>query len=471
MAEIPSEVCVWIGQLTGGKLVASRQVAAGGRAGYFVDVERNGEALPLFLQLGRGEAAAGASFIPLEREAEVMGALKPSGIPIPTVWGVNRDHQAVLSDRVPGATWMHPPSTPEEQVSVAKDFIRHLASWHRLDPRTLALPSFQPILSVREHQRRTVADMRARAMAAGGELEPVLRMSLDFLERELPDYDGAPVLVQGDTGPGNFMYQDGKVTGVIDWELAHIGDPMDDIAWLSWRTTQHTFTHLPDRLAEYTQLSGNAIDEDRVHYYRVNACIRLAATGSGPWGGFGLASMAEARPRAADGEPSTAESDRGADGSAFIFTILHRRMRLEALMTALKLPRPAALDIQLAPEKPYGGMYEDILAKLQVAVKRTEDKTAANLMKGVARSVKYLKEADRNGVWFDHLEQNDIGEMLGRASASLAEGRRDLYAAAVNRAISDEAYLLYHWRRFLRDEQIMRVAAGSLYGRSWPPLH
>ena len=91
-------------------------------------------------------------------------------------------------------------------------------------------------------------------------------------------------------------------------------------------------------------------------------------------------------------------------------------------------------------------------------------------MKGVARSVKYLKEADRNGVWFDQMEIEDIGGLLGRRPASVIEGRQALYRAAVERKVSDEDYVRYHWRRFLRDEQVMRVAAGSIYGRGWPPL-
>ena len=69
--------------------------------------------------------------------------------------------------------------------------------------------------------------------------------------------------MQGDTGPGNFMYQDGKVTAVVDWELAHLGDPMDDIAWLSLRTVQDTFTHFPDRLREYESLTAGQIAADQ----------------------------------------------------------------------------------------------------------------------------------------------------------------------------------------------------------------
>lgn len=470
MAEITPDVRAWIEQVTGGGVVASRQATAGGREGHTVDVERGGERLPLFLQIAREGDGMGNAFLSMGRQAEVLRALTAAGVPAPKVWGVDSERRLILVDRLAGKTWMHAPATAEEQLSVAQDFIRILAGWHSLDPNQLDLPSFKPVLSVREHQRRVVEEMRAQATAGGQPLEPMLRISLDFLERELPDYDGRPVLCQGDTGPGNFMYENGKVTGVVDWELAHLGDPMDDIAWVTWRTTQHTFTHLPDRLREYAALSGHAIDERRILYYRVNACVRLAANGSGAWGGFGLPGMGEKPQRAAALQPVTSDFDRAADGSAFVFTILHRRMRLEALSDALGLPRPEAGEIEEAPAKDYGDLYEDVLSRLQIAGKRAQDKAAVNLIKGVARSVKYLKEADRNGAKFDAMELEDIGRMLARPQADLTEARKALYAAAVERKVSDEDYVGYHWRRFLRDEVIMRAAAGSVWRRGWAPF-
>ncbi len=114
-----------------------------------------------------------------------------------------------------------------------------------------------------------------RARSAWRDARSGARLLARWLRRHIPAYDGPPVLVQGDTGPGNFMYADGRVDAVVDWELAHLGDPMDDIAWLSLRATQEPFTDFPTRLREYEALSGNVVDEARVRYYQVMAETKL----------------------------------------------------------------------------------------------------------------------------------------------------------------------------------------------------
>ena len=159
--------------------------------------------------------------------------------------------------------------------------------------------------------------------ARGGTPDPALAFSLRWLRDHIPSYDGPPVLVQGDTGPGNFMYLDGRVTAVVDWELAHLGDPMDDIAWLSLRATQEPFTDFPTRLREYEALSGNVVDEVRVRYYQVMAETKLQVMGHrGPSDGDG------------DDGRGGAEGGGSDVGNGFIYQVLHRRLWLEALATA-----------------------------------------------------------------------------------------------------------------------------------------
>ena len=467
------QVAAWIRAQVGGELVSGRRVPAGGRHGWLLDVkDAAGAVHSLFLQQARKGAGdtATSAFMGFETEAEVYRALAGSGIPIPKVWGLNADLGLLLLDRVKGVTWMHAPADPVEQLSVAQDFIRHIATWHRLDPRDLDLPSFKPVRTVRDHQKARLAEFRVRAEGGGGPIEPLLRISLEWLEANLPDYEGPVVLVQGDTGPGNFMYADGKVTGIIDWELAHLGDPMDDVAWMSWRTVQHTFTDFAARMAEYEALSGHKLDEKRVNYYRVNACVLLAAMGSGQHGGFGLPAMGSARSPHPNGEPVAAEADRAADGSAFIFTTLHRRMRLEALAAAMGLDLPSRAIADQAPEPEASALYDQVLDSLRGATSRIEDRTASAVVKGVARTVKYLKETARNAAFFEAHELESIGRLLGVRPVSLLEGRQALYAAAVARRVSDEDYIRYHWDRLIRDDFLMRVAAGAVYQRTWPRL-
>jgi aminoglycoside phosphotransferase (APT) family kinase protein len=434
-----------------------------------VDAERDGQKLELFLQRARSGSSPGASFIDFAREAEVCRALRPLGIPVPRVWGVDVGLNAMLVDRAQGVTWFHAPKDQGEAVSVARDFIGHLATWHAVPARQLELPSFRPIRTVSAHQRDVVRAIRAdfESQNRRQPLDALAWHMLDLLEHQLPDYDGEPVLVQGDTGPGNLMYLDGRVSAIVDWELAHVGDPMDDIAWLSWRATQHTFPDFPARMREYEQASGYPIDEARVRYYRVNAVARL-----GPW--FGVADMGyQHRLRAGLGsgpEEPNSSIDRATDGSVLIMAMLHRRMRLTALAAAMGIELPGR-GVEVQEEvRDHAGIYDAVLTQLQGIAGRVEDRTVAAMAKGTARQVKYLKEIDRSGRRFEQRELDDIGGLLHRRQQSLPEARQRLSAAALDGAVPIEDYVLYHWRRLIHEDHLLRTASGALYERTWPAL-
>jgi Phosphotransferase enzyme family len=327
---------------------------------------------------------------------------------------------------------------------------------HRLDPHDLVLPSLGPVKSIREHALDEIANMRRRATRPDGGMDALMRLCLDWLERNVPDYDGPTRLVQGDTGPGNFMYEDGRVTAVVDWELAHLGDPMDDIAWLSLRTVQDTFTHFPDRLREYEQLSGNVVDASRVWYYRLFAETRLASNGAG------AAASAEA-PR--DGQPVARDI-----GNGLIYGMLHRRLTIEALANVIGFDLPPP-DLPDAPDpERWHGLYDATLDNLQIIVPRIDDPLASQWTKGVARVVKYLKELDRLGRTFEDAERDDLAKLLGAETATPAEGRRALDVAMAEGAIAENDFVRYAWRQVQRDDYLMRTASGALRERTWPPL-
>ena len=469
MTELEAPVISWIEQAAGGRVTGAQQVSGGGRIGFTIDLDASGgTTTALFLQRG-GRGGVG-SFMGFAREAEVYRALEPLGIPIPHVWGVDESLDVFLVDRAPGQTWFQAPRDPAVAVAVAQDFMRHLAAWHAAGARALELPSFGPVRSVGEHQREQLAGIQAEFAREerAGPLDLLAKVQLDHLLHRVPDYDGDTVLVQGDTGPGNLMYDGDRVSAIIDWELAHFGDPMDDIAWLSWRATQHGWPDFPTRLREYEAASGLVVDPARVRYYRLNACARL-----GPR--FGLADMGARAARsdlaaAGGGGATDAAVDRTADGSGLIMSMLHRRMRLTAQADAMGIELPGRGIGDEAEPAAHARLYDVVLGQLRGIVERTDDRAVSSLAKGAARQVKYLKEIDRNGRTFEERELDDVGRLLGRMPKSLVEGRAELAAAAREGKVAFEDYVLYHWARLIRDDWMMRSASGAMYERGWPGL-
>jgi aminoglycoside phosphotransferase (APT) family kinase protein len=457
---LPEDVTSWIESVTGQAVVDADRIPGGAtREGWFVDVATpEGATRELFVRYSPAALPARSAFHRLGTEAAIMKAVAPHGVAVPRILGVHPEREAVLSERVGGATWFYRIKDPGEQVRVAQDFVKNLARWHGLDPRTLGIDELGPVKTVRQHALDRIEGIRWRGTAPDGSMEPLLRLSVDWLERNVPDYDGPVVLVQGDTGPGNFMYADGKVTAVVDWELAHWGDPMDDIAWLSLRTVQDTFTYLPDRLAEYAALSGVEIDEARVWYYRL----------------FAESTMTTLYPNEGPGttRPGEGDDDHVARdiGNGIIYRQLHRRLWLEALgavmgleLEAPSLPEPVELS-------EWHHFYPTVLGSLATIVPRISDPLASQWTKGVARMVKYLQELDGAGRQYAELEGDEIGRLLGRRPVSVAVGRTELAEAARAGRVSDEDYVQYMWHKVQRDDHLMRTASGALHDRTWPPV-
>lgn len=451
--EVSDELRQWIAEVTGADRVELKQVSGGAsRQAWFVDAVSGEVTQELFLRYDPKTHEPGGAFHPLQVEAEIMAELYRHGVTVPRVIAAHPVQQAVLLERVRGETWFRLIKDPDEQVRTAQDFIAKLAALHRIDGRDMKIEALGPAGPVAEHVRAEIEAMRAR-VARHGKPAPLLGFCIDWLDRNVPDYDGPTVLVQGDTGPGNFMYADSAVTAVVDWELAHFGDPMDDIAWLSLRTVQDTFTVFPDRLAEYEMLSGHSIDENRVWYYRLFAETRLASISPG---------TVDIRASAPAGSSDA--------GNSLIYGMLHRRMLVEALAKVVGIPEVKVDLPDEAGRSEFAGVYEAAAASMSGAAARITDALALRYVKGAARLVKYLAEVDRVGAQVDAAETAELAELLGYAPASVSAGRAALAVAAGRGAISERDYVAQLWRGIKRDDYLTRTASGALARRTWPPL-
>lgn len=450
---LPDDVTAWIEEAARGRVLRVDRVPGGARKeAWYVDVEgTDSDVDELFLSFDP-RAPTAADPWTLQREATVYLALQDTDVPVPRVIGVHPERQAMLAARTAGENWFSRIADPDEQLATARDFMRRLAALHRIDAATLDLPGFPSPTSLPEAVQHELDELDAVLAARGGDPDPGVRVTLDWLRRNIPDHEGPVVLVQGDTGPGNFMYAEGHVVAIVDWELAHFGDPMEDIAWLCLRATQEPFTHLPDRLREYEELSGYEIDDDRVRYYRVMAEAKLLVMGH-------------------RGD-TTGGSDYGGDlGNRLIYGMLHRRLWLEAMADVLGL-EPAVPEVPPDREPDaHQRLYGEVLDQLRDNVlPNLDEPLARQRVKGLARAVKYLEAISRDGAYYEACELDDLAQLLGQRPASVAAGRSALVEALGAGSCTHADYFWSLQRRAARDNELLRPASGVLADRHWPPL-
>jgi aminoglycoside phosphotransferase (APT) family kinase protein len=94
-------------------------------------------------------------------------------------------------------------------------------------------------------------------------------------------------LVHGDFRLGNYLVvrDDGgaRLTGILDWEMVHLGDPLEDVAWCIsplWRGGTPFASGLvpPEEfVARWAEASGRTPDADRLHFYGVLAIVKMIA--------------------------------------------------------------------------------------------------------------------------------------------------------------------------------------------------
>ncbi|MFN4014286.1 MAG: phosphotransferase family protein [Reyranella sp.] len=144
-----------------------------------------------------------------------------------------------------------------------------LARIHATDPATL------PPLPRREAADH-IAGLR-RSLDALGQPQPVFELALSWLDRRKPAPLEEPVLVHGDYRTGNYLVDETGVTTILDWELAHLGDPVEDLGWLcvkSWRfgaidRPAGGFGRREELWAAYERGGGDKVDPVRAHWWEV----------------------------------------------------------------------------------------------------------------------------------------------------------------------------------------------------------
>ncbi len=226
-------------------------------------------------------------------EFELYTALAGSDVPVPKVHWMERDGKALerpcfVMERLPGSsdgtgqTLAASPEYAETRPIVTRQHAEILARIHAFDidrVPSLDRPA-SPAAAASHEIARWERTMRDDTL----EPQPTFEMAFSWLKRHIPPAPKRLSLVHGDYRTGNFLI-DAKtgITGVLDWEMAHAGDPIEDIGWLcfkSWRMmrderiggicTRDEFIEL------YEQAGGVKVDRDTLKFWEVFSNVKFA---------------------------------------------------------------------------------------------------------------------------------------------------------------------------------------------------
>ena len=270
---------------------ASLRRLAGGasRELFAVDLETPEGALELVLRRdppGRiGESDRGL-------EMRVLQAAAEAGVPVPRVhWGSS--DPAVLGapfflmDRVEGETLarrlLRDPGFAQARRAMTRQLGAALARVHAVDvrrPELAALPGPPPGASP---ARAVVEQTAERARALALEPHPVLELMERWLLERVPA-SGPAALVHGDYRIGNVIFGPEGLRAILDWELAHVGDPLEDLGWLCVRTWRFGSDALPvggigtreELVAAYEEAGGRRVDREALRFWEACGNFRVA---------------------------------------------------------------------------------------------------------------------------------------------------------------------------------------------------
>lgn len=252
-----------VARLAGGSIEAWEPLLSGNsRSIWSADVRRDGRLLRLVARVDAGDGPFSGTPLTLAREAAVYSAVQGRGVPVPEIHGFEEDLSLMVLSRAEGE--------PAWDADVLAALLAQLRALHEIDADTLALPG---VARSARAELELWADIAARRIRPAS---PYVDLAIELLRERFPGEPRRLALVHGDPGPGNLLWRGGKITALLDWEMAHLGDPVDDLAFLTVRCAM--FGIPLSGFAEQARLhyagGGAGLDERRLRYWQAVSVLR-----------------------------------------------------------------------------------------------------------------------------------------------------------------------------------------------------
>jgi aminoglycoside phosphotransferase (APT) family kinase protein len=235
----------------------------------------------------------------LRRQYRVMQLLASTDVPVPELRWFEVDETVLgapfyVMTRIDGQVPTDNPPyhvggwvteiAPQDRATIWWSGLEVLARIHRLDWRALGFGSVLAASEADPLARQLDEYERFLAWAARGKPQPVSEAALDWLRDHRPRGPEPLALCWGDARIGNMIFRDYRCVAVLDWEMATLANPEQDLAWWLFLDRHHSegldaprlpgFPSRGDTVARYQELTGHRLRH--LDYYEVFAGFRFA---------------------------------------------------------------------------------------------------------------------------------------------------------------------------------------------------
>jgi aminoglycoside phosphotransferase (APT) family kinase protein len=244
---------------------------------------------PLILRRAPGGTRVSETAIGLEIEARLLEAAAARDVPVPPVRYVLTPEDGLghgfIMGFVEGET-LGGRIVRSEALAPAREFLARqcgevLAKLHTIDPDAFPM--------LRRLTPAELVEQYSTAYQNSNWPRPVFELAFRWLREHCPPAPKTTALVHGDFRNGNLMIGPDGVRAVLDWEIAHVGDPMEDLGWICTNAWRFGRVDLPvggfgqreDLWAGYEAAGGAPVQRDHAHWWEVYGSMRWGVMCSG----------------------------------------------------------------------------------------------------------------------------------------------------------------------------------------------
>lgn len=259
--------------------LSSVKQLVGGRSKKTILVSQTGcSTLPEHLVL-RCDANAALIGTSVTSEYELLRRLHDAGLRVPRPIGMNAEREPIggafiVVERLPGKALGDFFTAPPEK-DIVLQLADQLANLHRLTPADLAGCDGLRTASVSadtlaEELKKLRADITQH-----GDGSPIETSACDWLQAHLTDAEPLLGLVHGDLGFHNILIHDNRISALLDWELAHIGHPAEDLGYC--RSAVEGVVDWQEFVTRYRESGAPPISDAAIDFYTLWVIVRFHA--------------------------------------------------------------------------------------------------------------------------------------------------------------------------------------------------